>query len=102
MSIIISEVYDAFIAAGTPEEKAKKAAEAMANYEARFNKIDLQLHLLKWMVGFNLAFTMAIVYKLFFVQFFVVPTQTRLWKDSCNSPQRYRVTKNFRIKRPKR
>lgn len=66
MSIIISEVYDAFIAAGTPEEKAKKAAEAMANYEARFNKIDLQLHLLKWMVGFNLAFTMAIVYKLFF------------------------------------
>ena len=66
MSMMISEVYDAFIAAGTPEDKAKKAAEAIANYESRFNRIDTQLILLKWMVGFNLAFTMAIVYKLFF------------------------------------
>lgn len=45
---------------------SEEQAEAIANYETRFNKIDLQLHLLKWMVGFNLAFTMAIVYKLFF------------------------------------
>ncbi|WP_044407825.1 hypothetical protein [Thiomicrospira microaerophila] len=66
MSMMISEVYDAFIAAGTPEDKAKKASEAIANYESRFNRIDTQLILLKWMVGFNLAFTMAIVYKLFF------------------------------------
>lgn len=66
MSIVISEVYDAFIAAGTPEEKAKHAAEAIANYESRFNKLDGEMMLIKWMVGFNLAFSMAIVYKLFF------------------------------------
>ena len=33
---MISEVYDAFIAAGAPEDKARKAAEALANYENRF------------------------------------------------------------------
>lgn len=66
MSMMISEVYEAFIAAGAPEDKAKKASEAIANYESRFNRIDTQLILVKWMVGFNLAFTMAIIYKLFF------------------------------------
>jgi hypothetical protein len=67
MSMMISEVYEAFIAAGTPEDKAKGAAEAIANYESRFNKLDKETVLIKWMVGFNLAFTMAIIYKLFFV-----------------------------------
>ena len=67
MSMMTSEVYDAFISAGTPEEKAKGAAEAIANYESRFNKLDKEMILIKWMVSFNLAFTMAIIYKLFFV-----------------------------------
>jgi uncharacterized protein YcaQ len=33
VSTMISEVYDAFIAAGTPEDKARKAAETLANYD---------------------------------------------------------------------
>jgi hypothetical protein len=37
---MISEVYDAFIAAGTPEDKARKAAETLANYDNRFSRID--------------------------------------------------------------
>ncbi len=64
---MISEVYEAFISAGAPEDKAKSASEAIANYESRFNKPDKEMVLIKWMVGFNLAFTMAISYKLFFV-----------------------------------
>ena len=32
---MIAEVYDALIAAGAPEEKARKAAEAIAGYENR-------------------------------------------------------------------
>ena len=40
MSTMISEVYDAFIAAGTPEDKARKAAETLANYDNRFSRID--------------------------------------------------------------
>ncbi len=45
--------------------KAKAAAEALANYESRFSKFDANLLLVKWMVGFNLAFTMAILWKVF-------------------------------------
>lgn len=65
MSTMISEVYDALKEAGASEEKAKAAAQALANYENRFASIDTDLVLLKWMVGFNLAFTMTILWKLF-------------------------------------
>ncbi len=66
MSTIISEVYDAFLAAGAPEDKARKAAEALANYEARFSKIDADLPVLKWMTGFILAGVAGVVVKTFF------------------------------------
>ena len=72
MSTMISEVYDAFKEAGVSEEKARKAAEAIAGYENRFAKIDERfaimdgrLVLLQWMIGFNLAMTLAILWKVF-------------------------------------
>ena len=72
MSTMISEVYDAFKEAGASEEKARKAAEAIAGYENRFAKIDERfaimdgrLVLLQWMLGFNLAMTLAILWKVF-------------------------------------
>ena len=40
MTIMISEVYEAFKAGGTPEDKAKAAAEAIARQEERFNNLD--------------------------------------------------------------
>lgn len=51
MSAIVKEVYDAFLEAGVSDEKATEAAEAIANYDARFNRIEADLLLLKWMVG---------------------------------------------------
>ena len=42
-------------AAGAEEGKARKAAETVAAYENRFAKIESDLGILKWMVGFNLA-----------------------------------------------
>ncbi len=66
MSTMISEVYNALKEVGASEEKAKAAAQALANYESCFASIDTDLVLLKWMVGFNLAFTMAVLWKLFF------------------------------------
>jgi hypothetical protein len=60
---MISEVYDAFIASGAPEDKARKAAEALANYENRFSRIDAELVVLKWMVGF--AIDIAILVRVF-------------------------------------
>ena len=65
MTTMISEVHDALLSAGAPEDKARKAAEAIANYENRFNRIEGELMLLKWMMGFNLAFTLAILWKIF-------------------------------------
>lgn len=72
MAMMILEVYDAFIASGAPEDKARKAAEAMSSYESRFNKIDNDLpsirgdiNLLKWMNGITWAFSLGILFKLF-------------------------------------
>jgi hypothetical protein len=47
MATMISEVYDAFIASGAPEDKARKAAEAMAGYDGRFNGIEHDLALIR-------------------------------------------------------
>jgi hypothetical protein len=65
MSTMIFEVYDALKEAGATEDKAKKAAEALAAYENRFNKVKSDLNLLKWMVGFNLFMSVGILLKLF-------------------------------------
>ena len=70
MSTMNIEVYNAFKKAGVPDEQAVAAAKAIVD-ESLASKADIhtlktEMLLLKWMVGFNLAFTMAIVYKLFF------------------------------------
>lgn len=67
MATMIGEVYDALKGAGVPEDKARKAAEAMAMHEPRFSSIMADLTLLKWMVGFNLAISVAILGKLLLV-----------------------------------
>lgn len=79
MATMISEVYDAFIASGAPQDKAREAAVAMAAYEGRFNKIEGDLgmirgdinmirgdiNLLKWMNGITWALSFGILFKLF-------------------------------------
>jgi hypothetical protein len=72
MATMISEVYDAFIASGAPEDKAREAAVAMAAYQDRFHKIDGDLgvirgdiNLLKWMNGITWALCFGILFKLF-------------------------------------
>jgi hypothetical protein len=79
MATMISEVYDAFIASGAPEDKAREAAEAMAAYDGRFNKIEGDLgmirgdinmirgdiNLLKWMNGITWALCFGILFKTF-------------------------------------
>jgi hypothetical protein len=84
VSTMISEVYDALISAGAPEDKARMAAETLANYDNRFSridgavlkleskldgavlKLDAELLLVKWMVGFGIAMNIAILTRLFF------------------------------------
>lgn len=75
-------LYDALVAAGSPDDKARKAAEAMAGFDTygqRLDKIEADVSelkrdvadlkrdvfVMKWMLGFLLAFQIAIVIKLF-------------------------------------
>ncbi|HEV2303104.1 MAG TPA: hypothetical protein VGR91_16170 [Stellaceae bacterium] len=95
MTTMIAEIYDALVAAGSPEEKARAAAEAIAGQEVlqerfgrleeRFARVEVDLSelkrdvgdlrqrvsiverdllLMKWMLGFVLAFQLAILIKL--------------------------------------
>ena len=76
---MISEIYDALASAASPEDKARRAAEAVARddrlgkiddrllkIEERLTKAEGESLLIKWMMGFVLAFQVAIFTKLFF------------------------------------
>ena len=65
MAVMLSKTYDALIAAGAPEDKARAAAEELAGYESRFTNIETDLAVLKWMVGVNLAASLSLVIKAF-------------------------------------
>jgi len=65
MAVMMSKLYAALRAGDVPEDKAREAAEEMAGYENRFAKIEGDLNLLKWMVGFNLIMTVALISKAF-------------------------------------
>jgi hypothetical protein len=67
MTTMIAEVYDALIEAGASQDKARKAAEAIAGYESRFTEIEKRLDrmeakitLLSWMVGVSISLTLAL------------------------------------------
>ncbi len=51
MSVILKEVYDAFLDAGASEEKATAAAQAVAGYGHGFGKIKFDLLVVKLMLG---------------------------------------------------
>jgi hypothetical protein len=57
---MITEVYDALREGGTSEEKARKAAEALANYDDRFSSVERRLSVMTWQIG-ALAAIQAIV-----------------------------------------
>jgi hypothetical protein len=61
MTTMLAELYDALRAAGSTEEHARKAAEPVAAYENRTGKLEADISLLKWMVGFNIAISVGLV-----------------------------------------
>ncbi len=50
MSLMLSKTYEAFRAAGAPEDKAQAAAEEIATYERDISEIKGDVRLVKWMV----------------------------------------------------
>ena len=65
LALRLSALREALIEAGASPEKAAKAAEEVAEFEFRLSRIESRLDVLTWMVGFNLALTVAIVGRLF-------------------------------------
>ena len=51
MPVMLSKTYDALIAAGAPEEKARDAAEEIAAYENPLAKIETDLALIRAELG---------------------------------------------------
>lgn len=73
MTTMLSEVYDALIEAGATQEKARKAAEAVAGYENRFSgienkltRIEERINLLQWMIGLVLGGVLVLILRAFF------------------------------------
>jgi hypothetical protein len=74
---MVGQLYDALRAGNVPDEKARAAAEEVANYEGELTKLRVQfgerftevgetigrveadVRLLKWMMGFVLVFQVA-------------------------------------------
>jgi phage shock protein A len=68
MALMQSKTYEALLAAGAPEDKAREAAEELAGYENRLASIDNRLSgvegkltVLIWAMGINAAATIAIL-----------------------------------------
>jgi len=55
MTTMNAEVYDALVSAGADEEKARKAAESVSQFDEKFLRIEAKLNQLTWMVGLILA-----------------------------------------------
>jgi hypothetical protein len=76
MAVMMGNLYSALTQAGADEESAKTAVEEVAAYDNRIGdlKTELKTELasirgelspVKWMIGFNLAMTVALVVRLF-------------------------------------
>jgi hypothetical protein len=72
MALQLGALREALIEGGTSPEKAAAAAEEVASYENRLASVETKLvalggkvELLTWMVGFNLAMTATVLWKVF-------------------------------------
>lgn len=65
MSVMHSEVFEAFRAIDIPEDKALQAAAALSRRDDDVSTLRNELLVIKWMMGFVLAFQVAIFARLF-------------------------------------
>ena len=72
MALQLGALREALLDAGASQDKANKAAEELASYEnglagieTRLVTLDGRVSLLAWMVGFNLAMTATVLWRVF-------------------------------------
>jgi hypothetical protein len=72
MALMLAKTYDALLAAGAPEDKAREAAGEIAAYENRLTRIETDIAIIKskletevatktWVLGLIVAQTFAIL-----------------------------------------
>jgi len=59
MAIMMGNLYEALKGAGASEEKAKAAAEEIANYDNAIADLKSDMQLVKWMLGALIALNVA-------------------------------------------
>ena len=71
MTTMVAEIYDALMAAGSPDDKARKAAEAIAQVETRMldlggrkDRLDGKIDRITWMLGANISLSLPILGKM--------------------------------------
>jgi hypothetical protein len=62
---MIEELYDALKSANVPDHKARTAARAVAKYDNQLSDLWSDMNVLKWMVGFDLAISVALLFEAF-------------------------------------
>lgn len=68
MALMLSALYHALLEGHISEDTARKAAEEVAAYDNRLAAVESRLTLLTWMVGTNVALTVAVLGKLLIVK----------------------------------
>jgi hypothetical protein len=63
MAMLNYDVFEAFKSAGADDEKARRAAEALAQDQGRFAKIEGKLDLHSWILAFNTAMLAAVLWR---------------------------------------
>jgi hypothetical protein len=65
MPMMLEKLYDALRSVNVPDDKARAAAIEATEDKNRLSNVESDLRLLKWMVGFNLATTLAVLWRVF-------------------------------------
>jgi hypothetical protein len=71
MALMLGQLYDALRAGNVPDDKARAAAEEVANHEGelsklrldiseRLNRVEGELRLHRWMIGFLIAMVLGV------------------------------------------
>ena len=61
MAVMMANLYDALMAAGVDQAKAKAAAEEAASFDARIADVKERVTVLTYAVGLNVALTIAVL-----------------------------------------
>ncbi len=65
MAVMLGDLYDAPVSANVDQDKARKAAAEVENrivgVEAKLDRLGAHITLLAWMIGTNMALTLAVI-----------------------------------------